>query len=138
MATSYHVLKAGSHAEGFGENYRRWSAGPKGSAPAVVESERDLSAEFPEKFEPYRGEVTPAMRAAARSPRPRKAPHYSAEGDRAPAYGIKEDAPEEAAGDLDGLTVAELRDVAAGEEVELTAHMKKDEIVEAIRKARGG
>jgi hypothetical protein len=129
MATSYHVLKAGSHAEGFGENYRRWSAGPKGSAPAVVESERDLSAEFPEKFEPYRGEVTPAMRAAAKAPKSAKAP----------AYGIKEDAPEAAAaGDLDGLTVAELRDVAAGEEVELTAHMKKDEIVEAIRKARGG
>lgn len=134
MATSYHVLKAGSHAEGFGETYRRWSAGPKGGALVVVESERDLSAEYPEKFEPYRGEVTPSMVRAAKAPKARKAPHYLAEGDRPAGAG-----PEEPAGDdLDSLTVAELHELAASEEIELPAHGKKADVVEAIRKARGG
>jgi hypothetical protein len=40
--------------------------------------------------------------------------------------------------DLDGLTVAELKDVAASEGIDITAHGKKAEIIAAIRKARAG
>jgi hypothetical protein len=38
--------------------------------------------------------------------------------------------------DLDSMTVAELRDVADTEEIDLSGHTRKDDIIKTIKKAR--
>lgn len=123
-----HRLKAGSHCEGAGDTYRRWNAPPgKDAPPVVVESDRDLSAEFPEKFEPWRGDAPAGSRGTAS-----KAPKAAG------VHKDSEDKPDADADDLDALTVAELRDLATSEGVELEhGYVPKADLIAAIEKSRG-
>jgi hypothetical protein len=116
-------LKAGSYATGSLDKLVVYKAkGPNN----IVESEENLAAEFPEKFElvdmPY-------------EQKPAKFPKKESEEAPVPVpAGLR---TEEVYDDeLETMTVAELKQLAEEEEVELHGGMRKDEIIESIREAR--
>lgn len=195
---AFYRLKHGSHSIGSGANARTYRA--KDFAANIVESDQDLAAMMPEKFEYHRGAVPddltgrPAgtkrdefqnpegkslaqMRAAARTIDGDQAgivetgsqTGESGNSTRSPVQTTRDrqqqgegreqssqkenqsspsrrqstplDDPTEGDEDgdaLDGKTIAELKSIAEDEDVEIHGNMKKQELVNAIREARGG
>jgi hypothetical protein len=130
-------LKAGAHASGAAETFKAYRKGD------VFEAAADLAALDPGKYEPA---DAPAL-AAPSAPAPKagrfglgaEAPAGAPAGwgDRPKDADADADADAEAEGDgLESLTVADLKDLATEEEIDLQgAHLKAD-IVAAIREAR--
>lgn len=140
-------LKAGSASEG-GKTYN-W----KDPARNIVESDRNLAAEMPEKFERIEDHLYDVERYT--SQRPAGAPQPNALPNTVPSAAMpKLDATtskqinregktvDDRYGDLSSMTVNDLKEIAEAEEVPLPkpanakTGLTKEEIVKALRTAK--
>lgn len=110
-------LKAGSHGSGTGQEIKSYKAGD------VIESDQDLAAFDPLKFERLDD-------AAKATPAPAAFPsHSSGQGT---AFGAMPPLRQHPA-DLDKMSVKELQDHAADEEIDLKGASKREDILKVLR-----